>query len=64
MLNNEILHFMFTYKYSTYQVFMDTCNEKQYEHNISTNEETRNIIRNCSSRKVYSSIFDYLIDYM
>ena len=30
-INNEnetyILHFMFSYKYSTYQIFMDTCNE-------------------------------------
>ena len=29
--NNEnetyTLHFMFSYKYSTYQIFMDTCNE-------------------------------------
>ena len=23
------LHFMFSYKYSTYQIFMDTCNGKQ-----------------------------------
>ena len=31
-INNEnetyILHFMFSYKYSTYQIFMDTCNGK------------------------------------
>ena len=31
-INNEnenyILHFMFSYKYPTYQIFMDTCNEK------------------------------------
>ena len=27
-VNNETLHFMFSYKYSTYQIFMDTCNEK------------------------------------
>ena len=36
-INNEnekcILHFMFSYKYSTYQIFMDTCNEK-YQNNI------------------------------
>ena len=38
---NEIytLHFMFSYRYSTYQIFMDTCNEKQYQKNISTYEE-------------------------
>ena len=24
---NYTLHFMFSYKYSTYQIFMDTCNE-------------------------------------
>ena len=23
-----ILHFMFSYKYSTYQIFMDICNKK------------------------------------
>ena len=27
MLNNETLYFMFSYKYSTYQICMDTCNE-------------------------------------
>ena len=27
MLNNETLHFIFSYKYSTYQIFMDACNE-------------------------------------
>ena len=27
MLNNETLHFMFSYKYSSYQIFMDACNE-------------------------------------
>ena len=54
---------MFLYKYYTYQIFMDTCNEK-YQHNISTYEETRNMIQDYSSRKIYSSIFDYLIEYM
>ena len=46
-INNEnetyALHFMFSYKYSTYQIFMDTCNEK-YQNNISTYEEARNMI--------------------
>ena len=32
-INNEnvnyILHFIFHTKYSTYQLFMDTCNEKK-----------------------------------
>ena len=27
MLNNEKLHFMFSYKYYSYQIFMDACNE-------------------------------------
>ena len=31
-----ILHFMVAYKYSTYQIFMDTCNGKQYQKNVST----------------------------
>ena len=67
-INNEnetyTLHLMFSYKYSTYQIFMDTCNGKQYQNNVSTYEETKNIIQNYSSRKIYSSIFDYLIEYM
>ena len=59
---NEIctLHFMFSYKYSTYQIFMDTCNEK-YQKNISTCEETRNMIHDYSSRTIYLSIYIYLI---
>ena len=46
-INNEnenyTLHLMFSYKYSTYQIIKDTCNEK-YPNNISTCEETRNMI--------------------
>ena len=42
-INNEneiyTLHFMISYKYHTYQIFMDTYNEKQYQNNISTCEE-------------------------
>ena len=67
-MNNEneiyTFHFMFSYKYSTYQIFMDTCNGKQYQNNISTYEETRNMIHDYSSRKIYLNIFDYLIEYM
>ena len=63
-INNEnetyTLHFMFSYKYSTYQIFMDTCNGRQYQNNISTYKETRHMIQNYSSRKIYSSISDYL----
>ena len=59
-INNEneiyTLHFMFSYKYSTYQIFMDTCNEKQYQNNILTYEETRNMIHDYSSRKIYLNI--------
>ena len=47
-INNEnetyTLHFIFLYKYSTYQIFMNTCNGKQYQHNISTYEKTRYMI--------------------
>ena len=71
-INNEnetyTFHFMFSYKYSTYQIFMDTCNRKekrkQYQNNISSYDETRNMIHDYSSRKIYSSIFDFLIEYM
>ena len=67
-MNNEneiyTFHFMFSYKYSTYQIFMDTCNGKQYQNNISTYEETRNMIHDYSSRKIDLNIFDYLIEYM
>ena len=34
-INNEnetyTSHFMFSYRYYTYQIFMDTCNEKQFK---------------------------------
>ena len=56
-INNEneiyTLHFMFSYKYSTDQIFIDTCSGKQYQNNVSTYEKTRNIIHDYSSRKVY-----------
>ena len=67
-INNEnetyLLHFMFSYKYSTYKIFMDTCSGKQYQNNVSTYEKTRNMIQDYSSRKIYLSIFHYLIEYM
>ena len=28
------LHFMFSYKFSTYQIFMDTCNQKYQKKHI------------------------------
>ena len=46
-----ILLFMFSYKNSTYKIFMDTCNGKQYQKNVSTYGETRNMIHDYSSRK-------------
>ena len=64
MKMKHTLHFMFSYKYSTYQIFMDTCNEKQYQNNVSICEETKTMIQDYSSRRIYSSIFDYLIEYM
>ena len=45
-INNEnkkyTLHFMFSYKYYTYQIFMDTCNGKQYQktYQIMRTQET------------------------
>ena len=67
-INNEnetkILHYMFSYKYSTYPIFMDTCNGKQYQKNVSTHEETRNMIKDYLSRKIFFSTFDYFIEYM
>ena len=60
-INNEnetyILCFMFPYKYSTYLIFMDTCNGKQYQENVSTYEETRNMIHYYSSKTIYLSIY-------
>ena len=45
-INNEnekyIIHFMFSYKYSTHQIIMDTCNGKQCQHNITSYGETTN----------------------
>ena len=60
---NEIytLHFMFSYKYSTYLIFMDTCNGKQYQKNVSTYGETRNMIHDYSSRTIYLSIYIYIL---
>ena len=64
-INNEnetyILHFMFSYKYSTYLIFMYTCNGKQYQKNVSTYEETRNMIHDYSSRTIYLSIYILII---
>ena len=45
------LHFMFSYKYSTYQHFVDICNGKQYQNNISTFEETKNMIQDYFIKK-------------
>ena len=63
-INNEnetyLLHFMFSYKYSTYQMFVDTCNEK-YQNNISTCEERGNVIHDYSSRKIYLNIYILII---
>ena len=46
-----ILHFISSYKYSTYQIFMDTCNGEQYQKNVSTYGETRYMIHDYSSRR-------------
>ena len=64
-INNEnetyILHFMFPYKYSTYQIFMDTCNENNIKkmYSVPTYGETRNMILDYSSRTIYLSIYIY-----
>ena len=60
-INNEnekyILDIMFSYKYSTYQIFMDTCNEK-ISKNVLTCEETRNMIHDyISKREIYSTTY-------
>ena len=60
-INNEneiyTLHFMFSYKYSTYQIFMDTCNGKHYQNNVSTYEEARNMTQHYVIKK---NIFKYI----
>ena len=66
-INNEnekyTLHLMFSYKYSTYQIIKDTCNEKQCQHNISSYGETiyitQNMIHDYSSRTIYLRIYIY-----
>ena len=67
-INNEnetyVLHFMFSYKYSTYQIFMDTCNRKQFQNNVSTYEKTRNMIHDYFIKKNIFKYIDYLIEYM
>ena len=69
MINNKnekyTLHFMFSYKYSTYQIIKDPSNGKQCQHNISSYGETThhtNIIHDYLSKRKYSNIFDYLIE--
>ena len=52
---------MFSYEYSTYQIFMDTCNEK-YQNIISTCEETRNMIHDYLSKEYIQVHIDYLIE--
>ena len=62
-INNEneiyILHFIFHSLYSTYQIIKDTCNEK-HQNNISTCEETRNMIHDYSSKKFQIYIDDLI----
>ena len=43
--------------HSTYQIFMDTSNEKQKQNTILTCKKTRNMIHENSSRIIYSSIY-------
>ena len=66
-INNEnekyTLHFVLSHKYSTYQIFMDTSNEK-YQNNVSTYEETRNMIHDYISRTIYLSIYIYIYIYI
>ena len=51
---------------STYQLIKDLPNGKQCQHNISSYGEAkdhkRSMIHDYSSRSIYSSIFDYLIE--
>ena len=62
-LNDEnetyTLHFKFAYNYSTFQIFMDICNGKPYQKNVSTHGETRNMIHDKISRTIYLSIYMY-----
>ena len=63
-INNEnekyALHFIFhTNIYISN--FMDTCNEK-YQNNISTCEETRNMIHDYLSKEYIQVYIDYLIE--
>ena len=57
-----ILHFMFSYTYFTYQISWIHV-MKKYPNNISTCEETRNMIHDYLSRRIYSYIYIY-IDYI
>ena len=57
MLNNEIIHFIISYKYHRDQIFMDTYNGKQNQYNLSTLGETRNMIQDYFIKK---NIFKYI----
>ena len=48
-----------SYKYSTYQIIKDPCNEK-YQYNILICEETRNMI--IHQEKYIQVYIDYLIE--
>ena len=71
-INNEnetyTLHFMFSYRYSMYQIFMDICNEtisKEHIKQVMGRQQiTQNIIHENSSRKIYLSIYIYIYDYL
>ena len=54
---------MFSYKHSTYQIFMDTCNENNIKRMYQLMGDKKHDT-NLFHQKKYSSIFDYLIEYM
>ena len=66
--NNEnekyIIHFMFSYKNSIYQIIKDSCNENNVNITyqvMGRQQITQNIIHENSSRKIYSNIFILII---
>ena len=59
-MKNIYITFHISYKYSTYQIFMDTCNENNVNitHQVMGRQHiTQNMIHVNSSRKIYSNIY-------
>ena len=56
------LHFMFSHKYSTYQIMKDPCNGKQCQHNISIYGQTTDHTKHDTRKFIKKNIFKHIDD--